>query len=299
MAAVAPPTITALPPAPQRLVDAPAVYVPKADAFADALVGLGPEVDATAAATYQNALAAAASATAAEGHAETAEGAALAVLQAAGLVRRVTDNLAVGAGAKDLTGLNVPAAAAFANGEEVALIYAGDNETLQWGVVSLADMGAGTMRVTVAAGDFAGTGPQADWIVVPRWFVGLLPATAAELRAGLTATKGSTAAAAKDAAAQVALTDATTIAWDTNDGVYARLTLTANGHTVGAPTNLKDGWPYVLDINPATYTAAWNALWYFGAAGAPSLPASAWSTVTAIYNANRNKLTVVGVLRGA
>lgn len=82
MSAVAPPTITSLPPAPQRLVDAPEVYIPKADAWADAVHASVPEFNAVAVTTYQNALAAEDGAELAEGHAATAGIAAATALSA-------------------------------------------------------------------------------------------------------------------------------------------------------------------------------------------------------------------------
>lgn len=157
-----------------------------------------------------------------------AQNAQLVVLQANGMLRRISDNLTVGAGAKNLTGLNVPGNAAFFDGMEVALVSVADGEVLQWGVTSLTNAGAGTMRVTVAAGDFAGAGPVADWFVIPRWLVGLLPATAAEVLAAQTATKGFTPKAMRQALTRQVLVDGATVTPDTMVGLDFIWTLGGN-----------------------------------------------------------------------
>lgn len=69
------------------------------------------------------------------------------------------------------------------------------------------------------------------------------------------------------------LADATTIAWDAAANQVASVTLTAN-RTLGAPTNLVDGAIYVLTVIQdagGTNTLAYNAIFDFGAAGAPDL----------------------------
>lgn len=239
------------------------------DARADALVAALPTtVDATndvADNVYQNALAAVAAGTAAETAQAGAEAAQLAILQAVGLMRRVSTTLSVGAGTKDVTGLNVPSAAAFSDGMEVALVAAGDAEILQWGVVSLADMNAGTMRVTVGADDFAGTGPIADWIVIPRMAVGLLAATVAEIRAGLTNTKGVTPKQLKAANAAVALAHAATITPSLADG-WRRTISAPSSFTINPPTNCDPGDVFFCEITNTAGSvsvavhAAWDAL---------------------------------------
>lgn len=165
---------------------------------------------------------------------------ATAALAATGYMRRSTATLSVGTGVKSVTGLNSPSAASFANLDEVTLIDAADAERRMWGAVSNANMGAGTMDVTVASGDFAGGSSGSNWIVVHRAFESLLGATAAEVRAAATAVKALTPKSVKDAAATVALTYAGTVAWDVSAG--KRRTLTASGSfTMGAPSNCAPG----------------------------------------------------------
>lgn len=294
-----PPSITALPEAPQRLTDTPAQFITKADAHVTSLTTFRSELVALGSNVYGNAQDAFTSASSAAASAAAAAASASAAMAATGLMRRSADTLSVGAGAKNLTGLNVPSAGAFADGDEVTLIDSGDAEVRMWGEASAANMAAGTMTVTVAAGDFAGSGSSDSWIVIHRAFEGLLSATAAEIWAAATRVKGASPEALAESSEIQTLTDAATVAWDTAvQGYNAKVTLGGN-RTIGAPTNLKDGVVYSLTLNPATYTPSWNAIWYFGAAGAPVLPASVWSKVSAQYDAARNSLDVVGVLVGA
>ena len=68
------------------------------------------------------------------------------------------------------------------------------------------------------------------------------------------------------------LTDAATIAWDTNSGRVATVTLGAS-RTFGAPTNLKVG-TYLLNViqgGTGSYTITWNAVFKWPAGVAPSL----------------------------
>ncbi|MFY8164321.1 MAG: hypothetical protein ACOVKC_08805 [Brevundimonas sp.] len=74
--------------------------------------------------------------------------------------------MAINAGTKAVTGLNSPSNATFANLDQVTLIDAANPDNRMWGAVSAANMGAGTMTVTVAAGAFIGSGTIANWIVI-------------------------------------------------------------------------------------------------------------------------------------
>jgi hypothetical protein len=186
---------------------------------------------------------------------------ATAALAATGYMRRSTATLSVGTGVKAVTGLNSPSAASFANLDEVAILDANDAERRMWGVVSNANMGAGTMDVTVASGDFAGGSSGSNWIVVHRAFENLLGATVAEIRAAATAVKALTPKGMKDAAATVALTFASTVAWDVSAG--KRRTLTASGSFImGAPSNCAPGDELYCLI---THSAGGNVLAVNGA----------------------------------
>lgn len=265
MPVISPPTVDVLPTAPDRNNDAPDDFVANVSAWYAAWPTYRVQMIALSANVYANAQAAEAAGTAAVAAQAAAEAAEFTILQAVGLMRRVSTNLTVDAGAKDVTGLDSPSVAAFEDGMEVALIATGDAETLQWGVVSLANMPAGTMRVTVAAGDFAGTGPLADWIVVPRWAVGLLAATPAEIRAGLTKTKGVTPKDLKDANAAVALAHGATITPSLADG-WRRTVSAPSSFTFNPPTDCDPGDVFWCEITntaggvSVAVHAAWDAL---------------------------------------
>ena len=72
------------------------------------------------------------------------------------------------------------------------------------------------------------------------------------------------------------LTDGATIAWDTDSGQVATVTLGGN-RTVAAPTNLEDGSFYALEVVQGTggQTLAWNAVFKFTGAVAPTLSTAA------------------------
>jgi hypothetical protein len=75
----------------------------------------------------------------------------------------------------------------------------------------------------------------------------------------------------------ITLTDASTIAWDTNLGQTATVTLTDN-RTVGAPTNLKDGAYYGLAVYQdatGSRTLTWNSVFKWERAEAPTLSTAA------------------------
>lgn len=77
----------------------------------------------------------------------------------------------------------------------------------------------------------------------------------------------------------ITLTDASTIAWDTNLGQTATVTLTDN-RTVGAPTNLKDGAYYGLAVYQdatGSRTLTWNSIFKWASATAPTLSTAASS----------------------
>lgn len=97
----------------------------------------------------------------------------------------------------------------------------------------------------------------------------------------------------KDAAAWFAITSGTTPGWDTQSGVNARIVLNHNA-TFAAPTNLIDGWTYTLLIVQGTTggTGAFNSIWDFGDAGAPTLSSGSGKRdlVVGIYDATTTKL---------
>lgn len=77
-------------------------------------------------------------------------------------------------------------------------------------------------------------------------------------------------------AANTALTDAATIAWDTNNQV-ATFTFVSSNRTMGAPTNLKNGAFYALAViqNAGSNTLTWNSVFKWAAGTAPTLSTAA------------------------
>ena len=97
-----------------------------------------------------------------------------------------------------------------------------------------------------------------------------------------------------DSAAPTVLTDAATVAWDTNNGYNAYVVLGGN-RTIGAPTNLRSGMTYTLElVQDATGSRVptWASVWDWGSAGAPTLQTTANKAdkVVAQYNARTSKL---------
>ena len=77
-------------------------------------------------------------------------------------------------------------------------------------------------------------------------------------------------------AANTALTDAATVAWDTTNQV-ATFTFVSSNRTMGAPTNLKNGAFYALAViqNAGSNTLTWNSVFKWAAGTAPTLSTAA------------------------
>jgi hypothetical protein len=77
-------------------------------------------------------------------------------------------------------------------------------------------------------------------------------------------------------AANTALTDAATVAWDTTNQV-ATFTFVSSNRTMGAPTNLKNGAFYALAViqNGGSNTLTWNSVFKWAAGVAPTLSTAA------------------------
>lgn len=75
----------------------------------------------------------------------------------------------------------------------------------------------------------------------------------------------------------IALTDAATIAWDTNLGQTATFTFDSTNRTMGAPTNLREGAFYALMVvqNTGGNTLTWNAIFKWAGASVPTLSTGA------------------------
>jgi hypothetical protein len=77
----------------------------------------------------------------------------------------------------------------------------------------------------------------------------------------------------------ITLTDASTIAWDTDLGQTATVTITDN-RTFGAPTNLKNGAYYGLAVyqdSTGSRTITWNSVFKWASGSAPTLSTAASS----------------------
>jgi hypothetical protein len=124
--------------------------------------------------------------------------------------------------------------------------------------------------------DLAGSSPNSVARVrrlLVRDVTDLAPATASDVRAGTDATKPVPAAALMASAAFQVLIDAGPVAWNTALGYNAIVTITA-ARLIGAPSGLFDGQTYTLDVKEGGaggFNPTWNAIWDFGAAGAPPM----------------------------
>lgn len=75
----------------------------------------------------------------------------------------------------------------------------------------------------------------------------------------------------------IALSDAATVAWDTNTGQVATFTFVSSNRTMGAPTNLVSGAFYALAViqNAGSNTLTWNSVFKWAAGSAPTLSTAA------------------------
>lgn len=131
------------------------------DSRADAFLGAMPDFADQANDLEDNVNAKEASTVAA---AELAEASASAAVAATAYVATSNTSLSLTAGAKAVT--LQESGRAFTNGDRVWLIRRGDENAGMAGVVSLADMAAKTMTVTVSTDILGSGGPYTDWMVV-------------------------------------------------------------------------------------------------------------------------------------
>ena len=73
------------------------------------------------------------------------------------------------------------------------------------------------------------------------------------------------------------LTDAATIAWDTDLGQTATFTFVSTNRTMGAPTNLRNGAFYALEVvqNAGSNTLTWDSIFKWAGASVPTLSTGA------------------------
>lgn len=165
MAVTPTPTVTVLPAAPQRLTDTPAQFVTKADAFADGLAVLGPEVYAVAVAAELNAAAAEAAATSAEASSDAA-------VSASGYMGTTTATLNVTTGSQSFT--IAQTGLSFATAMQVVLVLLSDDGVRLTGALTAynAGTGAATLNVTRTTGAVAS---GAGWAMILKALEGLSP----------------------------------------------------------------------------------------------------------------------------
>jgi hypothetical protein len=186
----------------------------------------------------------------------------------------------------------------------VTLIYRSDVTQRMRGTVSSANMGAGTMTVTVGAGDFVGTGSYSDWLVILSAYEVPAFASATDVVTGTDATRAVSSKTLADAGAFGVLTDAATVAWAVPSiGNNAIVTL-GGSRTIGAPTGLYDGLPLILGIKQdgtGSRVPSFNALWDFRAIGAPvfSTAAGKKDFLFGFYDADTTKIIVTGFSKSA
>ena len=105
------------------------------------------------------------------------------------------------------------------------------------------------------------------------------------------------------APAVVTLTYATTVTVNAAAGNDFRLTLTASTATMGAPSSPVDGQRIDFMLTQGTggsFTVAWNAVYDFGTAGAPTLSTAAGKIdiIGFVYNAAATKWLCMGAALG-
>jgi hypothetical protein len=222
--------ITALPEAPST--SDPANFATEADAFVAALALFRTEANALE-------VAADADAAAASGARAAAEAAALAAAGSSTLVSTCSTSVTLSNAAKALT---IQSGRTFVNGQRATLIRVSDPTSQGSGIIS-AFSGGTTLTLTID--NFIGpVGPFTDWLLVLSVFAPLPAATTADIRTGTFTAAALTPAGLYNAAAEVTLTDAATIAVDMNTFQNAVITLTdavGSSRVLGAPSNAKPG----------------------------------------------------------
>ncbi len=98
----------------------------------------------------------------------------------------------------------------------------------------------------------------------------------------------------------IALTDAATIAWDTNTGQVATFTFVSTNRTMGAPTNLVSGAFYGLAViqNGGSNTLTWNSVFKWAGGTAPTLSTAAGSKDYFVFRTDGTNLYAQGVSLG-
>jgi hypothetical protein len=100
--------------------------------------------------------------------------------------------------------------------------------------------------------------------------------------------------------ANIALTDASTVAWDTTTGQVATFTFVSTNRTMGAPTGLVDGGFYGLAViqNGGSNTLTWNAVFKWPSGTAPTLSTGAGAKDYFVFRSDGTNLYQQGASIG-
>lgn len=100
--------------------------------------------------------------------------------------------------------------------------------------------------------------------------------------------------------ANIALSDAATIAWDTSTGQVATFTFVSSNRTMGAPTNLVNGAFYALAViqNGGSNTLTWNSVFKWTNGTAPTLSTAAGAKDYFVFRSDGTNLYQQGASLG-
>jgi hypothetical protein len=243
--------IDPIPTPPSR--DDPASFAARADAFLPAIVVAGAQMNDVADEVDANA--------------DRAASAAATAINAPGTSATSTTQLAIGTGAKTLA---VQVGKAFVVGQFVTIAQTGTPGNWMAGQITAYDAGSGGLTVQVLA--TSGGGQASAWTIGLSSPMQFTAATAAEILAGVSATRVVTPAGLLAAGAPQALVDAATITPDMNAGLNFTLTLGGN-RTLANPVNASPGQGGVIAVTQDATggrSLAFGSAWDFPG-GAPSL----------------------------
>lgn len=90
----------------------------------------------------------------------------------------------------------------------------------------------------------------------------------------------------------VALTDASTIAWNAQTAQVATFTFVSSNRTMGAPTNLVNGAFYALAViqNAGSNTLTWNSVFKWASGAAPTLSTAAGAKDYFVFRSDGSSL---------
>lgn len=98
----------------------------------------------------------------------------------------------------------------------------------------------------------------------------------------------------------IALTDASTVAWDTTTGQVATFTFVSSNRTMGAPSSLVSGAFYALAViqNAGSNTLTWNAVFKWANGTAPTLSTAAGARDYFVFRSDGTNLYEQGRSQG-